>query len=907
MSAVRPSPVSRAQIRQVSRSPLLKPVFAGSSISRNAIDTGVLSSDVTGNLHGTHLRRIHQSDPCLVDAPVAHASLAEQSLENNSGPRRRLFDHTCLPQIKGDFRIQKMPSKFNPTGNRLLYKQKGKSTTANRVENSSIAPHAASLSNKNVKKSLRCRTDGAMATRSSTRVPISPGSQRSQDSGFSDSDSQPDERRIAKAVPVKLQNKVSVHDASRHLQHTRGFLSASSVNLTMTSHDQSYSAKSSEIKRLKTRAGHTPKQKRFAKSRLQVLTDRQAEDNDGTSNSFNGPLTSSPVCSSHTLQCSAVERELDLILERVEQADILNQVGQHEQSHNNETAIEFQPSCIEMKENISHLPISSPTSNGKSQSGKVDSFYRRLAGDTRSLRLEKRQRPTENSVICVAQIGSAPARHWLNEQLSQVENECMNMLQSKSVISDMSHLLALSARHARTNVREIQLKAKLVSKEFNTLFKELEHVAFEEVPAIVSSIDKAINNFIKDCPTSQTEKSICKYREDNMKKLKSLIGKMSVYVNSCNLIDRTLRIEDLMQVLNSLAQAFNHLVDWMLSEEVKVLLSALSPGNDILCLKLALRSVTSVALDGARLCRILVSKGAVDALLDIVRGDCRQLRSQTLRALSTICCVSQGVKAFEVREGLQLITSILTDPLSTEEQRSECAGIIAQVTAPSNDTVYAPQVISEHAEAIVRELTGLAATTDSAESLLMASAALANLTFLNIGAVRLLQHNGSAGVLCAALSANSHCSMFVKDQTATVLANMASIVECHADLLRGGALDTLLALLHVGVSGVDAATAAAAERVLQKTAIALSRLCVSRAVSQRAVGAGALHRLVQLCREPGERARADGVLVACLTTLRKIAAAVGLQPLRDLHALDLVEPRLLESFLVCSARSESCL
>ena len=61
-------------------------------------------------------------------------------------------------------------------------------------------------------------------------------------------------------------------------------------------------------------------------------------------------------------------------------------------------------------------------------------------------------------------------RHWLQQTCWEVDVECMNTLQSKSVISDMSHLLALAARNARTNIRDIQVRAKTVSREFASLF-----------------------------------------------------------------------------------------------------------------------------------------------------------------------------------------------------------------------------------------------------------------------------------------------------------------------------------------------------------------------------------------------------------------------------------------------------
>ena len=69
----------------------------------------------------------------------------------------------------------------------------------------------------------------------------------------------------------------------------------------------------------------------------------------------------------------------------------------------------------------------------------------------------------------------------------------------------------------------------------------------------------------------------------------------------------------------------------------------------MLCLKLGLRSLTSVGLDGGRLCRILAGHGAVGRLTALVAGGQRrrQVRPQALRALATVCCVSQGIKAFE--------------------------------------------------------------------------------------------------------------------------------------------------------------------------------------------------------------------------------------------------------------------
>ncbi len=49
----------------------------------------------------------------------------------------------------------------------------------------------------------------------------------------------------------------------------------------------------------------------------------------------------------------------------------------------------------------------------------------------------------------------------------------------------------------------------------------------------------------------------------------------------------------------------------------------------------------------------------------------------------------------------------------------------------------------------------------------------------------------------------------------------------------------------------------------------------------------------------------DGVLVACLAAVRKIASVVGPERFETLDAAELVEPRLLDSFLIFSSKNES--
>ena len=87
--------------------------------------------------------------------------------------------------------------------------------------------------------------------------------------------------------------------------------------------------------------------------------------------------------------------------------------------------------------------------------------------------------------------------------------------------------------------------------------------------------------------------------------------------------------------------------------------------------------------------------------------------------------------------------------------------------------------------------------------------------------------------------------------------------------------------------------------------IFIFKLCNDKRLAEEVVRLEGLVRLVELCKNESARVGSDGVLVACLAAVRKIAAAVGPEKFKNLDATELVEPRLLDSFLIFSSRNES--
>ena len=93
-----------------------------------------------------------------------------------------------------------------------------------------------------------------------------------------------------------------------------------------------------------------------------------------------------------------------------------------------------------------------------------------------------------------------------------------------------------------------------------------------------------------------------------------------------------------------LGATFSRVVELMLGLQIKTCVDSLGSGGagD---LGPCLAVVTSLALEGNNLCRLLVHHGAVDSLLHLCSGlqSPLEVRVAALRALGSICCVLEGI------------------------------------------------------------------------------------------------------------------------------------------------------------------------------------------------------------------------------------------------------------------------
>ena len=288
---------------------------------------------------------------------------------------------------------------------------------------------------------------------------------------------------------------------------------------------------------------------------------------------------------------------------------------------------------------------------------------------------------------------------------------------------------------------------------------------------------------------------------------------------------RKAHVSEMVKTASKFGSCITVLVEEMLSSKVAHIVTSLEPGpgqtRDTIEARLV--SITNLGLEGNHLCRLMTKHGAVSLLVSILSQENCSVRAAALRALATLCSVLEAIRQLEEVRGVEVIARLLGDFTISEAERAEAAGVLAQVTSPwieDNDYVLG---VTENAFNLVRDLTAMCAATKCDETFLLGSAALANLSFLSPLILTAMSAQDTVLVLLQYLTHNVSPSIYIQDQVATVLANMAARADTQESLLSCNIVSVLLHLLAANPGSEDLPVMAATQRVQQKAAIAIGR------------------------------------------------------------------------------------
>ncbi|XP_063253389.1 protein inscuteable homolog isoform X2 [Prinia subflava] len=460
-------------------------------------------------------------------------------------------------------------------------------------------------------------------------------------------------------------------------------------------------------------------------------------------------------------------------------------------------------------------------------------------------------------------------QRWMEDLKLMTDCECMCILQSKpiSIEKDEQNELILSSQYSTCDSLQLLLKrAWIISTELTRIAQKLEKNRWQRVHSMTVRVNCHVRSMINEYSTFTRSSS-----EETHQLEKLLVEKCSEFTA---FTERCLQTEDeeilksmkscVNETLTTVAQYFGQLIELVLTQEAQSLLRQIELSGSLYVTELALSGLFSLAQEGTHLCRIIAKV-----------------------------------------DGILCLADILTDTSHSEATHAEAAAVIAQITSPHLTFTQHLSSFLENMEEIVTALVKLCQEASSGEVFLLASAALANITFFDTMACEILLQLNAVKILLAACS-DKHIvdTSYSRDQVVTILANMSVLDQCASEIIQGNGVQLLMEMLFEKSSSGNPAEAAACERVQQKSAVTLARLSRDPEVADAAVKLSCIPRLIKLCRSPTERNNSDSVLVACLAALRRLAV-MSPDGLEDSDFQQLVKPRLVDSFLLCTNMEES--
>ncbi|XP_061466278.1 protein inscuteable homolog [Rhineura floridana] len=514
-----------------------------------------------------------------------------------------------------------------------------------------------------------------------------------------------------------------------------------------------------------------------------------------------------------------------------------------------------------------------------------------------------------SNVMHLIQVDSV--QRWMEDLKLMTDCECMCILQSKPISTeeDAQSEFSLSSQHGACDNLQLLLKrAWIISTELTRIVQKLEKNRWQRVHSMTVKVNCHVRSMINE------------YNAFTRNSWEEMHQYETMLVEKCSelttVTERCIQIEDeqilksmkscINDALTTVAQYFGQLIELALTYEIKNLVREIDSSDNLYSAESATSNLFSLTQEGSHLCRIIAKEGGIVALFKICRQDCfRCLYPQTLRTLASVCCVEESIQHLEKVDGILCLADILTDNTHSQATHAEAAAVIAQITSPQLTFTHHLSSFLENMEEIVTALLKLCQEATSGEVFLLASAALANITFFDTIACEMLLQLDAVNILIAACWDKQKVdSPYSRDQVVTILANMSVLDQCASEIIQASGVQVLMEMLFEKPSSGNSPEVAACERVQQKAAVTLARLSRDPEVAHAAINLSCIPRLIELCRSPVERNNSDSVLVACLAALRRLAV-VSPDGLQESDFQQLVKPRLVDSFLLCTNMEES--
>ncbi|KAJ2945225.1 hypothetical protein O0L34_g9296 [Tuta absoluta] len=536
-----------------------------------------------------------------------------------------------------------------------------------------------------------------------------------------------------------------------------------------------------------------------------------------------------------------------------------------------------------------------------------------------------------------------PVQYWLCDLVGSCENECMTTLQSKPLGAEMKAMVSASSATITGNIKKVQTHGQIIVHQYSDVIRQIESNSSseEQICLLVANINEFVLTHsitLNTKPPGETPERwdrIKKSLQQYLQKLIDIGEDVKIELNDSNT-----EWSVVLKHLDALIEIFLETTKAVLVQQMKTLVSIIEEPPSDMILKSTLTSIGHLAMlseptEGSlhEKCQKVIKSitelpfvdcGVPRALLTaIIESNKSSIKALSLRALATVCVTGDAVKQFEEGGGIEILSDILSDQSNPEPQMREAITVLTQITAPWLRGHYDLTQLHLYLINIIENITGLLSRTECCQLLLLCTACLVNLvrelelekkeehSKSDIVAV-FNKHRTVERLLDAVKRRGPNISVFLQEQTASLLASLARIPRCILPLCDLPALPVALVCFTRSAPAMAprAAELRAQARLHCHAAEAMSRLAVVPAVAHQIVhleGVPLLARLVRNQRtRPAPEVNPDQTLIHALKALRTIYKhhpQAFMEYEKDVE--EMIRPHLMESLMLFSAKQES--
>ncbi|KAH8280441.1 hypothetical protein KR018_007483 [Drosophila ironensis] len=394
-----------------------------------------------------------------------------------------------------------------------------------------------------------------------------------------------------------------------------------------------------------------------------------------------------------------------------------------------------------------------------------------------------------------------PVASWMSEQRWDCEPEVMCTLQHKSIAQEAYKNFTITTSAVCKLVRQLQQQALALQAHFERSERVLSGLQASTLPEALAGATQLLSH-LDDFTGTLERRGIFfndarlerRRYEQHLEQIRTVSRDTRYSLERQHYINLESLLDDVQLLKRHTLITLRLIFERLVRRLVRVLVVSIEQSRCDLLLRANINMVATlmnIDYDGfASLSDAFIQNEAIRTLLVVVLDHKQSsVRALALRALATLCCAPQAINQLGSCGGIEIVRDILQVDSAEGRgaiERREAVSLLAQITAAWHGPEHRVPGLRDCAESLVTGLTALLRPECCAQTLLLCAAALNNLSRMEATSHYSIMSNEAIFRLIDTLEhQDGGNSVFLYEQIVGMLHNMSLNKKCHSHLANG--------------------------------------------------------------------------------------------------------------------------